>query len=117
MIEHAGQSCAIGSALVERIHQPYHQEGQRTGALRFGDERATALAGALCTVLGAVTGFSNKSLRPLVAAHLDRPYSQSQMSYDLRRLAATCRPGVADKGRWADLCQEDHAQLGAVFAS
>jgi hypothetical protein len=86
MIEQAGQSCAIGTALFERIHQPYHQKGQRTGALRFGDDRATALAGALCHVLGAVTGFSNKSLRPLVAAHLDRPYTRGQMSYDLRRL-------------------------------
>jgi hypothetical protein len=86
MIEQAGQSCAIGSALFERIHQPYHREGQRTGALRFGDERATALAGALCTVLGAVTGFSNKTLRDLVAAHLGQAYSTSKMSYDLRRL-------------------------------
>ena len=86
MIEQAGQSCAIGSALFERIHQPYHREGQRTGALRFGDERATALAGALCTVLGAVTGFTNKSLRPLVAGQLDQPYTQHKMSYDLRRL-------------------------------
>jgi hypothetical protein len=86
MIEQAGQSCAIGSALFERIHQPYNQEGQRTGALRFGDIRATALAGALCTVLGAVTGFTNKSLRPLVAGHLDQPYNQNKMSYDLRRL-------------------------------
>jgi len=37
MIERAGQSCAIGTALFERIHQPYNREGQRTGALRFGD--------------------------------------------------------------------------------
>lgn len=86
MIEQAGQSCAIGTALFERIHQPYNREGQRTGALRFGDQRATALAGALCTVLGAVTGFTNKSLRPLVAGQLDQPYSQHKMSYDLRRL-------------------------------
>jgi hypothetical protein len=86
MIEQAGQSCAIGSALFERIHQPYHREGQRTGALRFGDIRAAALAGALCHVLGAVTGFSNRSLRELVAAHLGHHYSQRQMSYDLRRL-------------------------------
>jgi hypothetical protein len=48
-IERAGQSCAIGSALFERIHQPYNSEGQRTGAFRFGDQRATALAGALST--------------------------------------------------------------------
>jgi hypothetical protein len=85
MIERAGQSCAIGSALFERIHQPHH-EGQRTGALRFGDQRAMALAGALCHHLGAVTGFTNKSLRGLVARHLGQEYSQSRMSYDLRRL-------------------------------
>jgi hypothetical protein len=86
MIERAGQSCAIGSALFERIHQPYNQQGHRTGALRFGDTRAIALAGALCHVLQAVTGFTNKSLRGLVAGHLGQDYSQRQMSYDLRRL-------------------------------
>ena len=48
IIERAGQGCAIGSALFERIHQPYVREGQRTGAFRFGDPRAMALAGALC---------------------------------------------------------------------
>jgi hypothetical protein len=88
MIERAGQSCAIGSALFERIHQPHH-EGQRTGALRFGDQRAMALAGALCHIQHAVTGgFTNKSLRGLVAGHLgpDTNYTASKMSYDLRRL-------------------------------
>jgi hypothetical protein len=85
IIEQAGQSCAIGSALFERIHQPHH-EGQRTGALRFGDQRAMALAGALCHLLPAVTGFTNKSLRGLVAGHLGQDYSPSKMSYDLRRL-------------------------------
>lgn len=86
MIERAGQSCTIGSALYERIHQPHNQEGQRTGALRFGDSRAIALVGALCHVLQAVTGLTNKSLRGLVAGYLGQDYSQSQMSYDLRRL-------------------------------
>ncbi|MCA1680724.1 MAG: hypothetical protein LC777_18145, partial [Actinobacteria bacterium] len=86
IIERAGQSCAIGTALFERIHQPHHQGGQRTGALRFGDQRAIALAGALCHLLPAVTGFTNKSLRGLVAGHLGQDYSQSKMSYDLRRL-------------------------------
>jgi hypothetical protein len=85
MIEQAGQSCAIGTALFERIHQP-HTEGQRTGALRFGDKRAMALVGALCYLLPAVTGFSNKSLRGLVAGHLGQDYNTSKMSYDLRRL-------------------------------
>jgi hypothetical protein len=86
MIERAGQSCAIGSALFGRIHQPYHREGQRTGALRFGDQRAMALAGALSILLNAVTGFTNKSLRGHVAGLLGHSYSASKMSYDLRRL-------------------------------
>ncbi len=86
MIERAGQGCAIGSALFERIHQPYVREGQRTGALRFGDQRAMALAGSLCLVVHAVTGFTNKSLRGQVAGLLGADYSSSQMSYDLRRL-------------------------------
>jgi hypothetical protein len=85
-IERAGQGCAIGSALFERIHQPYVREGQRTGALRFGDQRAMALAGSLCLVVHAVTGFTNKSLRGHVAGLLGQDYSSSQMSYDLRRL-------------------------------
>ena len=86
MIERAGQGCAIGSALFERIHQPYIREGQRTGAFRFGDTRAMALAGALCCVVHAVTGFTNHSLRGLVAGLLGHDYTTSQMTYDLRRL-------------------------------
>ena len=85
-IERAGQGCAIGSALFERIHQPYVREGQRTGALRFGDPRAMALAGALCCFVHAVAGFTNASLRGLVAGLLGRDYGTSQMTYDLRRL-------------------------------
>jgi len=86
MIEKAGQGCAIGPALFERLHQPYNREGQRTGALRFGDQRAMALAGSLCLVVHAVTGLTNKSLRGLVAGLLGTDYAASQMSDDLRRL-------------------------------
>lgn len=86
MIERAGQGCAIGSALFERIHQPYTREGQRTGAFRFGDIRAMALAGALCMSVHAVAGFTNKSLRSLVAGLLAADYTTHQMTYDLRRL-------------------------------
>ena len=85
-MERAGQGCAIGSALFERIHQPYIREGQRTGALRFGDPRAMALTGALCVFIHAVAGFTNKSLRGLVAGLLGRDYTTNQMTYDLRRL-------------------------------
>ncbi|HYB30575.1 MAG TPA: hypothetical protein VEF89_28510, partial [Solirubrobacteraceae bacterium] len=68
------------------INRPEDLEVKRTGALGFGDIRAAAPAGALCHVLGAVTGFTNKSLRGLVAAHLRHDYNQHQTSYDLRRL-------------------------------
>jgi hypothetical protein len=81
-----GQSCAIETALFERVSQPYIREGQRTGALRFGDVRAMALAGALCLTVHAVAGFSNRSLRALVAGLLGTTYTCSQMTYDLRRL-------------------------------
>lgn len=86
MIERAGQGCAIGSALFERIQLPYVREGQRTGALRFGDQRAMALAGALCLFVHAVAGFTNQSLRCLVADLLAVDYTSGQMTYDLRRL-------------------------------
>jgi hypothetical protein len=86
MLERAGQGCSTGSALFERIHQPYMREGQRTGAFRFGDVRAMALAGALCCVVHAVTGFTNQSLRGLVAGLLGMDYTTNQMTYDLRRL-------------------------------
>jgi hypothetical protein len=44
-----------------------------------------ALAGAHSHQLPAVAGFSIKTLRALVAAHLAAEFSQSRMSYDLRR--------------------------------
>ena len=85
-VQRAGQGCAIETALFERISQPSVEEGQRTGALRFGDPRVMALTGALCVALTATVGFTNKSLRALVSQLLDRPYTQAQMTYDLRRL-------------------------------
>jgi hypothetical protein len=75
IIERAGQGCAIGSALFERIHQPYMCEGQRTGAFRFGDTRAMALTGALDAQVHAVTGFTSSSLSGLVAGLLGQDYS------------------------------------------
>jgi hypothetical protein len=81
-----GQSCAIETALFERISQPYVKDGQRTGALRFGDSRVMALAGALCLTVHAVAGFNSRSLRTLVAGLLGTTYTSAQMTYDLRRL-------------------------------
>jgi hypothetical protein len=85
-IQRVGQGCAIQTATFERISQPSVQEGQRTGALRFGDPRVMALAGALCILLNTVVGFTNRSLRAQVSGLLGGAYSSAQMTYDLRRL-------------------------------
>jgi hypothetical protein len=85
-IQRAGQGCAISTTLFERVQLPSVEKGQRTGALRFGDERVMALVGALCVNLHAVAGFTNGSLRALVAGLLGDHYSAAQMTYDLRRL-------------------------------
>jgi hypothetical protein len=86
IIQRVGQGCAIATELFERVALPSFQEGQRTGALRFGDPRVMALAGALCLLVHAVSGFTNRSLRAQVAGLLGTPYLSSQMTYDLRRL-------------------------------
>ena len=85
-IQRAGQACAVSTALFERVALPSHEEGQRTGALRFGDPRTMALVGALCIALNAVAGFTNRSLRAQVAGLLATTYTSAQMTYDLRRL-------------------------------
>lgn len=70
----------------QRVTLPDGSAGQRTVALRYGDPRAMALMAALTLCLHHVSGFTNKSLRPLVATLLGKPYRPSQMSYDLWRL-------------------------------
>jgi hypothetical protein len=54
--------------------------------LRFGDPRVQALAGALAITTHLIGGFTNKTVRPLVAGLLGQPYSQARCCYDLRRL-------------------------------
>ena len=61
-------------------------DGRRAPALRFGDPRVQALAGALCVSLHAVTGITNKSLRALMTGLLGASYSMNRASYDLTRL-------------------------------
>jgi hypothetical protein len=85
-IQCTGQGCAVSTTLFERVALPSLEEGQRTGALRFGDPRTMALVGALCITLNAVVGFTNRSLRAQVAGLLATSYTSSQMTYDLRRL-------------------------------
>ena len=85
--ERAGQGTVLASPAFERIaHPSVTADGRRTPALRFGDPRVMALAGALCSTLLAATGITNKSLRALMTGLLAVPYSPGQMTYDLRRL-------------------------------
>ncbi|SRR5579875_3522840 len=85
--ERAGQATVLASPAFERIaHPSADADGRRTPALRFGDPRVTALAGALCATLTAATGITNKSLRALMTGLLHAPRTPGQMTYDLRRL-------------------------------
>jgi hypothetical protein len=81
-----GQGCVLASPAFERVARPTLVDGRRAPALRVGDPRVMALVGALCACVHAVGGFTNRSLRARVATLLGQPYTQSQMSYDLRRL-------------------------------
>jgi hypothetical protein len=85
--ERAGQACVLANPVFERIaHPTVDAEGRRATAMRFGDSRVQALAGALCVTLCAVTGITNRSLRALMTGLPGVPYSMAQASYDLARL-------------------------------
>ncbi len=85
-VQRVGQSCAITTPLLERVSLPTLEEGQRAPALRFGDPRVMALAGALCALVHAVVGFTNRSLCARVSPPLGGRYTSAQATYDLRRL-------------------------------
>jgi hypothetical protein len=85
--ERAGQACVLANPVFERIaHPSVDADGRRATAMRFGDSRVQALAGALCVTLCTVTGITNRSLRALMTGLLGAPYSMPQASYDLARL-------------------------------
>jgi hypothetical protein len=85
--ERAGQACVLANPVFERIaHPSVDAGGRRATAMRFGDSRVQALAGALCVTLWAVTGITNRSLRALMTGLLGTPYGMTQASYDLARL-------------------------------
>ena len=84
--QRVGQGCVLASPAFERIARPSLVDGRRAPALRFGDPRVMALAGALAMSVNLIGGFSNKTLRPLVAGLLGEPYGQARCCYDLRRL-------------------------------
>ena len=87
MLNASARAVVLASPAFERIaHPSVDADGRRTPALRFGDPRVMALAGALCATLLAATGITNKSLRALMTGLLGAPYTTGQMTYDLRRL-------------------------------
>jgi len=86
--ETVGQGTALVSPVIERITRPtVTDDGRKAPALRFGDLRVQALAGAITSMLTAATGITNKTLRGSMTGLLNRPYSMNQASYDLTRLA------------------------------
>jgi hypothetical protein len=85
--ERADQGCVLANPVFERIARPsLTGDGRKAPAMRFGDFRVKALAGALCAGLGTVTGIANRSLRALMTGLTDAPYSMNQASYDRARL-------------------------------
>jgi hypothetical protein len=85
--ERVGQGAVLASPAFERIAHPSIEDGRRAPALRFGDPRVQALAGALTHTLSAAVGITNRSLRARMPALLGGgTYSTSQASYDLTRL-------------------------------
>jgi hypothetical protein len=86
--ERVGQGTVLASPAFERIAHPSVEDGRRAPALRFGDPRVQALAGALAATMSAAVGITNHSLRAQMPALLGDPtaYTSSQASYDLTRL-------------------------------
>ena len=85
-VERVSQQCVLTQDALDRLQQPTVEAGQRTSALRFGDPRVMALFQAITGFTHLPRGFRNRDLRPQVEALLGRPYTHTQMTYDLRRL-------------------------------
>jgi len=80
------EACAPDADTLQKVVLPSTEDGLPAPGLRFGDPRVVSLLSALACFTNLVAGFTNASLRALVAGLLNRPYSARQMTYDLRRL-------------------------------
>ena len=85
-VERVSQQCVLTQDALDRLQSPTVEAGQRVSALRFGDPRVMALLQAIAGFTHLPRGFRNRHLRPQVEALLGRPYTHTQMTYDLRRL-------------------------------
>jgi hypothetical protein len=89
LMEHlyVSQDCFMPLDEVRALGQPTRLEnGQRASALRFADERVMAVLAALASQVFTIGELTNRALRPRVAQFLNKDYTSSQMSYDLRRM-------------------------------
>jgi hypothetical protein len=76
------------SPVIEQITRPtVTGDGRKAPALRFGDLRVQALAGATAVMLFTAPDITNKTLRGLMTGLLNRPCRMNQASCDLSRLA------------------------------
>ncbi len=78
-------NCAPDPTTLTRLVSPSIEDGQPAPALHFGDPRVMALLACLCAYAHLFAGLTNCTLRPQIA-ELIPGYTQSQMTYDLRRL-------------------------------
>jgi hypothetical protein len=85
-LERQTQHCTPAASRFEALILPTGDPAQRAPGLRFGDPRVVALFAALSEFRWVEQPIRSRTLRPLVARHLARPYSPGQMAYDLRRL-------------------------------
>src|SRR4051794_36193461 len=94
--ERVGQGCVLASPAFERIAHPTTTvDGRRAPALRFGDPRVQALAGALCTSLLA----RHRSDQP-EPARLDDRTARRGLQHEPRQLRpAPAPPQRADPPR------------------
>jgi hypothetical protein len=77
--------CAPDADALCRVVLPSTHDGQPAPGLRFGDPRTMALLACLCTFEHLIDGFTNRTLRTLIA-ELIPDYNARRMTYDLRRL-------------------------------
>jgi hypothetical protein len=88
-VQRLSHDCTIGEVAFQRVTGPAEVDGQRAPALRFEQARTQALLSALVLFCLLPQGFSNRDLRPLLAALLGLDPSHltpGRLSYDLRRL-------------------------------
>jgi hypothetical protein len=88
-VQRISHDCSIGEDVFVGMQHPADVDGQRASAMRFGDGRVQALFNALLLFAFLPRGFSNRDLRPEIAALLGidpGQITQGKMTYDLRRL-------------------------------